>query len=239
MISMSNLGNNGRLGNQIFQFAFLYGLHKLRGYDYCIPPNTDLLKCFDISCKIDSPKIPKKNEKFFHYDETFYKFLDNTDYSGYYQSEKYFAHCKIELLNQLRFRQQWKVPLQMETRDVVSIHVRRGDYVGNKYHPVVDLDYINSAKKHFSNKKFLVFSDEIEWCRNNNIGDYYAESNNHYTDLYQMTLCSGSIISNSTFSWWGAYLSPKEKVVAPSKWFSGHTSGWVTKDVYCKDWLII
>ena len=237
---MSNLGNNGRLGNQIFQYAFLFGLSKAKGYDFCIPPNTDLLKCFDISCKLNTPKLRKNNEKHFHYDEGFPSYLDNTDYSGYYQSEKYFEHCKTELINSLQFKQEWKVPLNMETKDLVSIHVRRGDYVGNEYHPVVNTDYINAAKMHFPNKKFIVFSDEIEWCRNNNIGDYYAESNNHYIDLYQMTLCSGAIIANSTFSWWGAYLGrDKEKVVAPKKWFSGHYTGWNTKDVYSEGWVCI
>jgi len=237
---MSNLGNNGRLGNQLFQYAFLFGLSKAKGYDFCIPPNTDLMKCFDIKCRINSINLVRVEEKHFHFDNKFPSlYEDNRNYTGYYQTEKYFQHCKTELINSLQFRQDWKVPLNMDTSNLVSIHVRRGDYVGNKYHPVVDTGYINGAKKHFPNKKFIVFSDEIEWCRNNNIGDYYAESNNHYIDLYQMTLCSGAIIANSTFSWWGAYLSPKEKVVAPSRWFSGHNSGWDVGDVYCKDWIII
>ena len=237
---MSNLGNNGRLGNQIFQYAFLFGLSKARGYDFCIPLNTDLLRCFDIKCKTASINLVQVAEKDFHFDTKYPKlYEDNRNYKGYYQTEKYFQHCKTELINSLQFKQEWKVPLNMETKDLVSIHVRRGDYVGNKYHPVVNTDYINAAKKHFPNKKFIVFSDEIEWCRNNNIGDYYANSNNHYIDLYQMTLCSGAIIANSTFSWWGAYLSPKEKVVAPSRWFSGHTSGCDVRDVYCKGWTVI
>ena len=237
---MSNLGNNGRLGNQIFQYAFLFGLSRAKGYDFCIPPNTDLLKCFDIKCRIGSVSGLNKSEKNFHFDTKYpHSYQDNCNYNGYYQTEKYFKHCKTDLLNSLVFRQEWKIPLNVETKDLVSIHVRRGDYVGNQYHPVVGVDYINAAKKHFPNKKFLVFSDGIEWCRNNNIGDYYAESNNHYIDLYQMTLCSGAIIANSTFSWWGAYLSPKEKVVAPSRWFSGRTSGWDVRDVYCKGWTVI
>lgn len=241
MITMSNLGNNGRLGNQIFQYAFLFGLSKAKGYNFCIPPKTDLLRCFDIDCTVsESVSGINQNEKFFHFDKLFpNNYNNNTNYRGYFQSEKYFQHCKTELINSLQFKQEWKVPLNIETKNLISIHVRRGDYVGNAHHPVVNIDYINAAKKHFPNKKFIVFSDEIEWCRDNNIGDYYANSNNHYIDLYQMTLCSGAIIANSTFSWWGAYLSPKQKVVAPSKWFSGHNSGWNVKDVYCKDWILI
>jgi hypothetical protein len=241
MITISNFGKNKRLGNQIFQFSFLFGLHKIKRYDFSIPPNTDLMKCFDINCKVENSVCRDKfTEKYFHFDPRYPNiFKDNTDYDGLYQTEKYFKHCKQELLSCLKFKEEWKVPLKVDTKDLVSIHVRRGDYVGSKYHPVVNMDYINTAKKKFLNKKFIVFSDEIEWCRNNNVGDYYADSGNHYIDLYQMTLCSGAIIANSTFSWWGAYLTPKEKVVAPSKWFSGHMTGWDVRDVYCKEWVVI
>ena len=242
---MSNLGNNGRLGNQLFQFAFLFGLSKAKGYDFCIPPNTDLLNCFDIDCKIAEfkPKVVgrlNKNhnitlERAFEYDQNFPNFSDNADYSGYYQTEKYFKHCKSELIQSLKFKEKSKIPVNIDSKDLVSIHVRRGDYVGNKYHPVVGMNYINEAKKIFPNKKFMVFSDDIEWCKHNNVGDCYAENKNHYVDLYQMTLCSGSIIANSSFSWWGAYLGGG-KVVAPKDWFRSIV---VPRDIYCEGWEIL
>jgi len=239
---MHNLGNNGRLGNQIFQFSFLYGLHKAKGYDYCIPPNTDLIKCFDINCKILSKiSIPTNREKFFNFDTNFPSFYaDETNYTGYYQSEKYFKHCKSELLQTLKFREEWKIPLSQDTQNIVGIHIRRGDYVGNHFHPVVSLDYINKAKTFFLNKKFIVFSDDIEWCKENNIGDFYAENQNHYIDLYQMSICSGLIMANSTFSWWGAYLGEQKKVVAPLRWFIGKNDLDVTpSDIYCQGWILI
>lgn len=239
MITMSNLGKNGRLGNQIFQFAFLYGLHKLKGYDYCIPPNTDLLNCFNINCKIQNNLIlPKKFESGFGFDKSYpLNYKDKLDYKGYFQTEKYFKHCKRDLIQTLQFKELHKKTLPEQ--NLISIHVRRGDYVGNAHHPVVSLEYINQAKLYFQNKKFIVFSDDINWCKEQNIGDYYAENINHYTDLYQMTQCSGSIIANSSFSWWGAYLTPKEKVVAPKHWFSGAGTSLNTVDLYCENWIII
>jgi hypothetical protein len=236
MVTMSNLGTNGRLGNQIFQFAFLYALHKLNGYDYCIPPNTDLIECFDLDCKTCSKlNLPKQKEKHFFFDQSFPQdFADNKDYSGYYQSDRYFDQIKSELVGVLKFKNKHKKPLSED--NLVSIHIRRGDYVGNTVHPVVSLEYINEAKKHFPNQKFLVFSDDIKWCKQNKLGDLYSEENTHYQDLYQMTLCTGSIIANSSFSWWGAYLTSKHKVVAPKNWFSNHLN---TKDIYCKDWIIL
>lgn len=243
MISMSNLGKNGLLCNQIFQFAFLFGLHKANGYDYCIPENTDLMNCFDIDCKIKNVNLKiNKTEPYFYFDKLYpHSYTDDTNYSGYFQSDKYFKHCKQELLSVLKFKEEWKVPLKLDTKDLVSIHVRRGDYVNNPHYELVSMDYINTAKKQFTGKKFIVFSDDIQWCKNNNIGDFYSEGNNRYIDLYQMTLCSGSIIANSTFSWWGAYLSTKEKVVAPSKWFGPayNSIRYNPKDIFCQEWIVL
>jgi hypothetical protein len=243
MITMHNLGKNGLFGNQIFQFAFLFGLHKAKGYDYSIPENTDLMKCFDVNCKIQNINLNyTKNENNFYFDINYpASYSDNTNYTGYYQSEKYFKHCKQDLLSVLKFKEQWKIPLTLDTSNLVSIHVRRGDYVNNPHYELVSMDYINTAKKQFTGKKFIVFSDDIQWCKNNNVGDFYSEGNNRYIDLYQMTLCSGSIIANSTFSWWGAYLTPKEKVVAPSKWFGPayNPTKYNPKDIYCKEWIVI
>ena len=236
MITMSNLGKNGRLGNQLFQFAFLFGLSKARGYDFCIPPNTDLLNCFDIPVNIGIFNNKKQREKHFNFDCQFpSSYDDNTDYSGYYQSEKYFSHCKKDLMDVLQFKSEWKIPLEQDAKDLVSVHIRRGDYVGNKFYHDNSGHYINQAKKEFIGKKFIVFSDDINWCKDNNIGDYYAEGNSHYTDLYQMSECSGSIIANSSFSWWGAYLKPKHRVIAPKNWFTDRKND---TDVYCEEWIL-
>lgn len=228
----------GRLGNQIFQFAFLFGLHKAKGYDLFLKPNIDLLECFDLNYPILNLNLQIKREPHFHFDKKFpNNYNDNYLYNGYYQSEKYFEHCSNELKNVLKFRQEHikNIP----EKDLISIHVRRGDYVGNSVHPVISLEYINNAKEKFLNKKFLVFSDDINWCKKQNLGDYYAENKNHYIDLYQMTQCSGSIISNSSFSWWGAYLGMNKNVVAPKKWFDGSHKYTNTQDLYCKNWNIL
>jgi len=52
-------------------------------------------------------------------------------------------------------------------------------------------------------------------------------------------LCSGHIIANSSFSWWGAWLSNSEKVIAPQKWFGPGNAHLDTKDLYCPDWIVI
>lgn len=109
--------------------------------------------------------------------------------------------------------------------DYVAIHVRRGDYVG---HPLyVDLsltDYYHKAIKEFPNAKFMVYSDDIAWCKEY-FEDYDFEYNedDELTAFNKMAGSKGIIMANSSYSWWAAYLSDK-KVVAPSQWFSNGTS---------------
>lgn len=105
----------------------------------------------------------------------------------------------------------------------VAIHVRRGDYVGNSFY--VDLmktDYYERAMAEFPGAKFMVFSDDIEYCKGNPLFfgcDFYHED--EIKDMNKMMSCMGHIIANSSFSWWAAYLSPfTKKVIAPLAWYS-------------------
>lgn len=258
---MTCLGKLGRLGNQLFQYAFLFALSKEKGYKFSLPPNghyykniekyassNSIFDCFDLVEPIlqTKKKLPIFREKYFHYDQSFpLRYPDNVDYYGYFQSAKYFNKYKTELLSHLKFKQEHilKCDNTLDYENIVSLHVRRGDYVGNLHHPTITTPYIHEAKSQFPNKKFLVFSDDINWCKSQNIGDYYSQNSSDCVDLYQMTLCSGSIVANSSFSWWGAYLGrQKEKVIAPKHWFND-TKYFIhkknTSDIYCQDWIVI
>lgn len=104
----------------------------------------------------------------------------------------------------------------------VAIHVRRGDYVNNPFY--VDLcktDYYDRAMKLFPYDTFLVFSDDVEWCKQYFTGDHFefSEGNDEITDMNLMAGCKGIITANSSYSWWAAYLS-NGKVVAPKAWYT-------------------
>lgn len=128
----------------------------------------------------------------------------------YVQDEMYFEKYKDEI------KHLWRHGI--EKINQVSIHVRRGDYVHNPFY--VDLyntDYYEKAMAQFPEADFLVFSDDIEWCKRQDIfkGCEFSEGRNEVDDLNLMASCEGHIIANSSFSWWAAYLGGG-KTVAPS-----------------------
>ena len=127
----------------------------------------------------------------------------------------------------------------------ISLHIRRKDYVTNPNHTALGADYYENALKEFDeNETVLVFSDDPDWCNEQELfaDDRFmiAEGNSGWTDMCLMTMCKGHIIANSSFSWWGAWLSKSEKVVAPSGWFVGSNLEHLdTKDLIPEDWIVI
>lgn len=110
----------------------------------------------------------------------------------------------------------------------VCVNVRRGDYLKHAksgFRVLSKEDIEDILREHFPNDKVLFVSDDIEWCKENFTGNRYSfvDKPCHYKpemDLYIQTQCKANVISNSTFSWWGAYLNEKaEKVVCPWPWF--------------------
>lgn len=189
-------------------------------------------------------------ENGFHYTEIPNHPDRNILLTGYFQSEKYFKDFEDEIRSLFM---SYDIELDDEIREllanenVCSIHVRRGDFL--KYpdhHPAQNLNYFMKATKEMpKDSVFLIFSDDIEWCKNNfpKIPNkfYFIEGNKDYEDLYIMSKCKNNIICNSTFSWWGAWLNKNDNkiVVAPSNWFGPAYANYNTEDLYCDNWIKI
>lgn len=93
---------------------------------------------------------------------------------------------------------------------------------------------------------FVVFSDRINWCKHHfsklNKNIVFIEGNTHIQDLFLMSMLKSHIISNSTFSWWGAYLNthPSKIVVAPNFWLNPRNYPPPLPDTfYFPDWKTI
>jgi hypothetical protein len=166
---------------------------------------------------------------------------------GYFQNPQFFNVYKDKILDLFKLNDNQNkviddlynklVSLNQTTKISVSIHVRRGDYLKLQHcHPVQDMSYFIKSIETIHNKVgtdlvFLIFSDDIEWCRNNfsklDISCIYVnESSNQLPkdviDMYLMSKCDHNIISNSSFSWWGAYMNKNvNKIVCiTSNWFT-------------------
>ena len=107
------------------------------------------------------------------------------------------------------------------------------------------MDYYSRALKLFNNdQQVIIFSDEPEWCKNQELFEsdrfLVSEGQSNYMDMCLMTLCSGHIIANSSFSWWGAWLAKSEKVIAPIDWFKkSNNENLDTKDLFPETWIVI
>lgn len=249
----------GGLGNYMFQIATTLSLSKDYGFN-CVFNSKNYLKVHnDIENYRDNifrnVNFDEKfiydhvyNEPTFNYEKI--KINDKTLLNGYFQSEKYFLHNRNEILNLYSptkkdldyIDQKYGKILKYEN---CSIHVRRGDYLNlQTYHPLCTMDYYNNAINDIGEDRlFLVFSDDIEWCKNNfkNGNFVFVENEKDYIDLYIMSMCNSNIIANSSFSWWGAWLNKNKnkKIIAPKNWFGVSKKGINTKDLYPKKFIKI
>ena len=268
-IGFNALGRMGRLCNQMFQYAALKGIARKTGVDCCIPHytqavddgignmlRTELFDSFDLDVKVgllNNGHAPVVNERHFHFDEELFKMCpDHVDLRGYFQTEKYFKHIEKEIRSDFTFKDEILNPCKEMIESVenpIALHVRRGDYIKNaENHFNLPIEYYDAALSKFDDdRNVIVFSDDPLWCHDEGIfvDDRFiiSENEDNRVDLCLMSLCDDFIIANSSYSWWGAWLSTnKDKtVIAPSQWFgkTGYTKDHDTKDLIPNDWTII
>ena len=265
MITFNNIGYFGRLGNQMFQYAALVGIATKKGFEYGIPHKNasvkkvvnsvtgeEKLDLLDFFKNIKAKNVTEPNGKTIYYDRAckyepgFFDVVeDGMDILGYFQSEKYFSHCEKEIREQFAFDEKehmfaWHHVNKGTYDNPICVHVRRGDYAHyNGIHDFPGKDYYHEAMKEFLDGRFVFYSDDLDWCREEFPGHDYVDKKNPYQALQSMSCCRGHIIANSSFSWWAAWLRGKNgKTVAPSKWF-GPKGQQDWQDIYCDGWKVI
>ena len=262
MIGFNALGQLGRLGNQMFQFAALKGIARHHGYQFCFPPSQNKNEWTDhqllIPFKLGSTNElniqyidfdrPTYQEKGFGFDQDLFdKCPDWVTIQGFFQTEKYFKHIKQELKLDFTFKDDIQNPcvdMISQLDNPVALHIRRTDYITNPNHTCLGLDYYERALNIFPNQTFLIFSDDPQWCQNQELFEddrfMISDNDDQYIDMCLMTMCKGHIIANSSFSWWGAWLSNSERVIAPKGWFEGSNNSHLdTSDIYCSEWTVL
>lgn len=280
MIGYNKLGSNGRLGNQMFQYAALRGIAAKRGYDWCIPPDTydhkdnyGLFETFEMTNVkefnigfVSGDCIQENNHCFIP--EFFDECPDNVSLDGYFQTEKYFTHIEKEIHDDFTFKKNYLIPCQEYINSLSSppifLHIRQSDNIGREqYHPILSIEFFENALKQFAEDTLcFVFTDDMEWCKSQEFFKQerflFNEKNERYSyqnidgtgklqntllpqiDLCLMSLCSGGIIANSSFSWWGAWLqNNRGKIIAPNSkvWFGSAMTHLDTSDIVPKRWI--
>jgi len=230
-----NVDGKGLFGNKLFRIAALIALAKRNRDEVILPghPTWQYGHCFEHSIKTMLKLPPVEyiwEEPSFQYNEI--KYQPNMDISGYFQSEKYFIDAiddvryylepKTEILNTLKN----KYPM-IWNEECISVHVRRGDYLlYPTIHPACSSQYyINAMEILPKADKYIIFSDDIEWCKQTFISDnddvVFVEGQKNYEDMFLMSYCKHNITSNSSFSWWSSWLNKNKdkQIIMPKNWF--------------------
>ena len=186
-ISYNQLGSNGRLGNQMFQYAALRGIAANRGFDWIIPPNNiqstcdyGLFSCFKMLSVSDNNLGFLRDVQSIIWEDTnfnvdlFNNCPDNINLHGYFQSEKYFKHIENIIRKDFEFKDNILEPCKEIIEDIgesIFLHIRRGDYVNaQQFHPLLSEQYyIQALSKFDSNLPVFVFSDDLDWCKSREI----------------------------------------------------------------------
>lgn len=236
----------GGLGNQFFQYAFgkmmetngievKYDLSwyydnsiKIHPKRWAAFPRPYRLDEFNTNVKVGS-FLNQKTIRENGVDLSLLK-TDNCNFQGYWSSFKY-SEAILPVLRQefslrsISYTEEFlKVREAIAGVNSVSIHIRRGDYIGREGFQVLPLKYYFESLLKVKGDLF-VFSDDIPWCKNNFKEDFFSRKITFvdledYLSLELMKLCKYNITANSTFSRWAAYLNdnPEKVVIAPPRW---------------------
>ena len=90
----------------------------------------------------------------------------------------------------------------------------------------------------FPDHNFILVSDDRLWCEQN-MNMTVFNGSTPFVDMCMLSMCDHNIIANSSFSWWGAWLGNRGKVVCPSGWFGPNLKDHNTEDLYCEGWTVI
>ena len=235
------------LGNQIAQYVFFLFLQKKghKVYPFFVNGLLDEHYGFELNKVLLSPQIlsmpfwmniavkilrrfPLLQSQ--AYDEYKYKIL----YNGYYFERKYFdelSPCSIQFDYGKMSAENWEFINKNKDKLLVSVHIRRGDYLKSTAYSNVCTDFyykqaIRYIEEKYSNILFVFFSDDLEYVKktfsiNHAVMVDWNQKENSYMDMLLMSCCSINIIANSSFSYWAARLNENNILtIYPQKWWA-------------------
>lgn len=251
MITYSKIGKKGHLGNQLFQIASTIGLAVEKNQEYAF-----LDWKYQEYFKNKLPLLTSDFSGFTGVEEKEYNFhkwnlkTEDYDLSGWLQTEKYFDKTITKhyfefsdsLINDIKKKYE-----KAFSKRTILLSIRRGDFVNHPdYFQLPIHYYLNSLAQHFPNWEscnLIVLSDDLKYCKFHFSflkNAFFGEGLNGIEQLCLGSLCDDFIISNSTFSWWTAWLGEKtnSKIIRPLKNFDGLKSHELNDtDYYPERWM--
>ena len=244
----------GELGNILFQVANAMSLciryHKILFIDYQHAKYAKYLNIPD--CTFDA-RYCHNAKKMEYYSIPYKEITLDHDHSfqltGYFQSYKFFQNISSSHLDSLFSNKIKCTSYKTPGTVLVSIHVRLGDYVGTDlYYNLSESNYYSRCiqwfRERFANYplQFVVFSNDINACRQNPMLDGFLFDDKNHSDvesMLSMSTCDHHIIANSSFSWWGAHLNKKKDkiVLHPDRFYHSCKDEFGTQDYYPPEWI--
>lgn len=225
----TQLGQNGRLGNQLWQIAGTLGIADKNG---------------------GSAVFPKwKYQDYFNVPKALFSVaqIGGVDLSpDYLQDLSLFSGIENKIRNYFEFTGETIDSIQamypgIDLSNMLGVHVRRGDYVSlPDYHPICPAEYYRRSIGLLGRytDDIIIFSDDIQWCREQKLfSKAIFSTGNEIQDLAAMSMCNSLVISNSTFSWWGAWLNGTKNVIYPTNWYGPKVNADYTLMINGLPWI--
>lgn len=239
----------GGLGNQLFQYAY---------YKYLISKGEHIT--IDTSWFLGTKKRRNSLSDFqiksnlnSGIKQLIYRFQKKNLIEGYFQDKKYPEHSKTEIIKELQLKKKSSLFNQIlneieKKEESIAIHVRRGDYL-NLYdiYETCSIKYFKAGirKINMTGSNYFLFTDDIKWVTQEFkflekkiiVSQYNLKDSE---ELILMSRCKNIIISNSTFSWWAAFLNSntQKQIICPKKWLKDPSeNNQLTSKILLEDWI--
>lgn len=242
VVTFAEIGNYGRLGNQLFQIAATVGIAEYSGASWALPTsvsNSTIGRLFDLKGEISLyqrfTELPEATQ--LYHDVKIPQSACYVSLRGYYQSLKYFENSHATLRKHFRIPAQLMQHVRTEVKEInaagtVALHVRRGDYTEppfNTLYNLMPVDYYIDALSRFKNvTHIIIVTNDRLWCQRHLAGHLdapvvFSPFEDEVLDFVLLYLAKRIIIANSSFSWWAAFLRLLHRlpyqVMAPRHWY--------------------
>jgi hypothetical protein len=256
-VTFSKIGSWGQFGNQLFQISAVLGYAATHGCRPILP----VWRC-EVSGRRYDQEFPLLKRYYgkcsgaLYWEPSFaytaLPFIFNVDLRGYFQSEKYFVHIRDQL--ETLFREPLAIRAQLDgycakfgLSDFDAVHIRCFSCAQRDKGPLDMLPdvYFSSALDEIAGSGALVVATDNKKRTQDFIKRYVAarrvhvlDFDDHLLDFFMLARANRIVISNSSFSWWAAYLGRrKQKIIAPQRyyWFGSKDRRdpfWDTRDLY-------